>query len=783
MVQYRIGDGLIELDERGYISRLETSEGKKLLTESGSFFRLGREGNVQDSIRAEAIQQGMRFHFPNGGCLEAAMIQMEGYLRVTVTRVEGDGIENILFGPVMTSLDETIGDVVGVVQGQGTAIGVSALNMMTLPGFPREYPLHPAVDTERVLSMLSVDAFSIYDSAAYFSHAGSMLQLYSEERRRYRRRDIMGTADVEIPPMAALPDYDGGTAGMSFALFCCCAEPECLAKQALERIGQIECAEGLPHPIIDGEWAKTSRKSMAAYLISEFSPENLEKLLGYTKRAGFTRLYHPEPFQEWGHFTLRPDQFPQGDSSMKECCRKAEEQGIGLGVHTLTSFTTTNDSYVTPIPHPSLAKYGSRPLSAAVSREDTEIQVSDTGLYEIMTTLQTVQIDQELIVYQKAQDGRLIGCQRGAFHTEEAAHAAGAAVHLLCDYPYKVFFPDISLQDAYTQRLGELFRNTGLSQISFDGLEGCSYTGEDWYGCNRFCSRCWEDWENPGIINDASRLGHNLWHMHTRMNWGEPWGAKMREGMLEGRMRNQDFFKRNLFPRMLGWFLVRRANRKFEATNLQDIEWALSMSAGFDAGYALVADEKVLDTLGCTGDILDAVRRWEQLRLSGVLSEALRERLRDPGTEWHLEETEDGFLLYPLHISKPMVCDLLEMQPGQPGGADWSAENPFEEQEYDMILRVEGYGRILSPSLYTSKGMLKFSGAVQGGQYLIYRQGKALRTDRNYNALEELTVTGTGILDRGIQHLGFACDFDGEEGPEVTVRLLTYGSPEKLPKG
>ncbi len=698
------------------------------------------------------------------------MTQLEGYLRVTVTRAEGEGLENILFGPVLTSLDETIGDVVGVVQGQRTAIGVMALNMMTLPGFPREYPLHPAADTKRVLSMLSVDAFSIYDSAAYFSHTGSMLQLYSEERRRFRRRDILGTAHVEIPPMAALRDYDGGTAGMSFALFCCHAkqgyhakqgchtEQGCPAKQALERIGHIECAEGLPHPTIDGEWAKTSRKSMAAYLISEFSTENLEKLLGYTKRAGLTRLYHPEPFQEWGHFTLRPDQFPQGDSSMKECCQRAEEQGIGLGVHTLTSFTTTNDPYVTPIPHPSLAKYGSRSLTAAVSREDTEIQVADTALYEIMTTLQTVQVHQELITYQKAQDGRLIG------------------------YPYKVFFPDISLQDAYAKRLGELFRYTGLSQISFDGMEGCAYTGEDWYGCNRFCSRCWEEWKDPGIINDASRLGHNLWHMHTRMNWGEPWGAKMREGMLEGRMRNQDFFQRNLFPRMLGWFLVRRANRKFEATNLQDIEWALSMSAGFDAGYALVADEQVLDTLGCAGEILDAVRRWEQLRLSGVLSEDLRDRLRDPGTEWHLEEREDCFLLYPLHISTPMVCDLLEMQPGQPGGADWSVDNPFEEQGYDMTLRVEGYGRILSPSLYTSKGMLKFSGAVQGGQYLIYRQGKALRTDRNYNVLEELSVSGTGILDNGIQHLGFACDFDGEEGPEVTVRLFTYGCPEKLPR-
>lgn len=70
--------------------------------------------------------------------------------------------------------------------------------------------------------------------------------------------------------------------------------------------------------MIDGEWAKTSRKSMAAYLIAEFSTENIRKMLGYTRRAGLTRLYHPEPFRDWGHFTLRPEQFPLGDGPSAE---------------------------------------------------------------------------------------------------------------------------------------------------------------------------------------------------------------------------------------------------------------------------------------------------------------------------------------------------------------------------------------------------------------------------------------------------------------------------------
>lgn len=177
-----------------------------------------------------------------GGYLDAALEQKAGYLRVTVTEVRCRGLENILFGPVFTCLDETIGDVVGVVQGGGAALGVTALNIMTLPGFPREYPLPTAGDSRRVLSVLSVDAFSMYDSAAYYSHSGSMLQLYSEERRRPRSRDIMGVSGVEVPPMPPLTGYGGGAAGMSFALFCC--QPV----WALERIGEIERRGGCPTP-------------------------------------------------------------------------------------------------------------------------------------------------------------------------------------------------------------------------------------------------------------------------------------------------------------------------------------------------------------------------------------------------------------------------------------------------------------------------------------------------------------------------------------------------------
>lgn len=775
MKEIKIGALDISLDSCGRLSFVQEKGGEPLESYSPfPLFRLDTEDGLLSPLSLTQNGDKLVFAFEGGRELLVNVTPKSGYAVFKAEKVTGT-VKNLIAGPIFTAIDKVIGDVVGVVQGEELALGIQALNDYTIPGFPRECERLPEATSDRIVSALSVDSLSYFESAAFPATSGSLLQVFAENRRRKRSKTIMGAEAIAIPPMTPLPDYDGGVEGLSFALFCCKKE------DALKRIGEIELGEGLPHPMLDGEWAKTSRKAMSSYLITEFNTENIEKLLGYTKKAGLNALYHPEPFDCWGNFTLRKAQFPQGDSSMKECCEKAAKEGVRLGVHTLTAFTTTNDPYVTPVPNEQLADYGSSELCKDISADSTELLVEDTALYQIVTTLQTVKLEEELITYNQVEEGKLTGCVRGAFGTKAAPHSKGTAVKMLCDYPYKVFFPNIQLQEKYTSRLVELFCSTGLGQISFDGLEGCNYSGEDLFAQNRFCNQCFSGWGRPDLINDASRLLHNLWHMHTRMNWGEPWGSSMREGQTLARIKNQDFYRRNLFPRMLGWFLIRKANRKFEATSLEDLEWALSMAAGFDAGFALFADESALDTLGCTDVLLESVKNWEDLRLANMFSPELQERLRDPKTEWHLTRDKNEYKLYPMAISEPMVCDLLEMQPGQPGGSDWVYENPFDSQPYSFRMHIIGNGEIINPSITTPLGMVKFSCRVSGGQYLLYRfdeaGGKAVRTDRNYRVLEEISFSGKAVAAKGHQHIAFSCDFAGEEGPEITVNMMTYGEP------
>lgn len=246
-----------------------------------------------------------------------------------------------------------------------------------------------------------------------------------------------------------------------------------------------------------------------------------------------------------------------------------------MGVHTLSNFITTNDSYVTPVSSKHLLKQGTLTLKEDITDAQTDIRILKSDLFETPLSLNTLQIDDELIIYNKVEKEAdcflLKDCTRGAFKTKVSRHSVETTLYKLSDHAYKVFFPDLVLQDTLADRIADLMNKTGLSQISFDGLEGCAYTGHDEYATSRFVTRCYAQFDH-NVLNDASRLNHNLWHIHTRMNWGEPWGEAMRMGQVANRIKNQDFFRRNLFPRMLGWFLIRLADRKFECSTLEDVK-------------------------------------------------------------------------------------------------------------------------------------------------------------------------------------------------------------------
>jgi len=767
----------ITLGEDGCMSSVKAG-GKEVLLQSqkSALVSLMAGGAVLAPVKAERKDETLVFDFEGGRQVVLRFTQSDVCVTFEAVEVPADA-DALMFGPVFVTLDEAVGDVIGVCRGSGAAFGMQALNIKTVQGVPQEYAgaLKELVKYKQESTGISVGGFAETARAAARVEGGAVLQFSCRRRDRVEYREVNGVRDCLVLPVKGEDAY---IQGAKIALFAC------KESDALARIGWIEIEQGLPHPVIEGEWGKVSRGAMHSYLISNFYQDDIDFVIEKAKIAGLKYIYHEGPFQSWGHFTFNEDGFPGGDGQVKEIVEKCKANGIQVGVHTLTNFLNTHDAYVTPVPSEHLLKQGQLYLTQDIDDTQTDIPIRESHYFDTPLTLNALQCENELISFgsfEEKDGGYLLKkCRRGEYDTSAAAHQKEAPLYKLWDYPYNTLFPDLELQDAFCDRLVEIFNKTGLSQISFDGLEGCDYTGHDEYAHTRFSVRCFEGWDHT-VINDASGLHHFTWHMNTRMNWGEPWGEAMRTGQVEYRIKNQDFFRRNLFPRMLGWFLIRLADKKFDCSTLEDLEWALSESAGFDAGYGMTISVQTLHMHGQIDRLLTAMKYWDTLRLVDAFTDAQKEKLKDPATEWHLEkEDENTYLLYPMEISKPYICNLAEMQPGQPGGSDWSVMNNMEAG-FSIRLHNEGEGSIRNPAFKTAGGTIKFNCAIAESQYLLVDfEANAEVTNRNFVKIADAEVFGAAALPTGTSAVAFSCEHDRYESPEISVRFFTRGMPEGI---
>ncbi len=611
--------------------------------------RVGGKWHAANRAAWEEAGKTVTFNFDGiDGTAVVAVHTKPTHVTLELTELRAhDQVELVLWGPYPIAIGDLVGEVVGVVRDSDFAVGIQALNAKTLGGYPSEesdvepdgdvaddpgsYPGLPEALRKQQLWRGNTAMHAAY---------GSSVQAYC--RNRDRARVIKNWGHERF---VALPFHDGGVIGSKLALFAC------PATQALATLGEIEVVEGLPHPILDGRWAKTAPGATASYLIVDFGESTIDRAIKMTQDAGLKYLYQSSPFETWGHFKLKPDLFPNGWDGFRECVAKARHAGMGVGFHTLSNFITPNDPYVTPKPDPRLARVGTSKLTTGIDAVQTELPVADPVWFQKKTTMNTVVIGEELVRYDSVSaraPWRLLKCQRGAWGTKASPHAKGDAVGKLMDHDYKVFLTDASLAEEVARNIAAFCNHTGAIQLSFDGLEGNWSTGMGQYGRTLF-TVSWYDALKPElrgrIINDASNPGHFTWHIATRYNWGEPWYAGFRQSQTLYRMKNQLFYTRNLIPHMLGWFAVR------EDTTAQDAEWLCARAAGYDAGFALATSfgSKATQTSGQVGGldkkmaaILEVVNQWETARLSGAFPQSLKPALQDVNREFHLVAAGPG---------------------------------------------------------------------------------------------------------------------------------------------
>ncbi len=755
--------------------------------QSAPLLSIRSNGIIEAPSSASLTGSSIHLNYPQSG-VEAhiAVAEKDQYLIFELTDIKPEEkVELVIWGPYPTTIKETVGECVGVVRNKTFAIGIQALNVKTLGGYPtNENDTEPSYDIFSSDNLIDVDESvkMLYrGQTAKHTEYGSILQAYCRNRSETRVIENWGHTDYVVPAFE-----DGGMEGSKIALFGCPAD------QALEVIGRIEVKEGLPHPVIDGQWAKKANKATASYLIMGFGEENLDRALGLTKKAGLEYLYHGGPFENWGHFKLNEKAFPDNWDSMKQCVDRAGREGIKLGVHTLSNFITTNDPYVTPIPDDRLARVGESVLIRSIDETAEEIYIESPVFFNQMKNnfLHAVVIDEEIIRYQEVSEEEpwhLTGCVRGAYNTKASAHEKGAVIGKLMDHGYKVFLSNADLTEEIAENIARLFNETGLRQISFDGLEGVWSTGMGQYVRSWF-TKTWYDRLSPElrgkVINDASNPSHFNWHINTRYNWGEPWYAGFRESQTMYRLMNQDFYRRNLLPAMLGWFNMT------SITTLEDTEWLLARAAGFDAGFAFNLSFDALEKNGQSDTIFRAINTWETARMSGAFSPEQKKRMENIDNEFHLEEAVEGcWNLYPLKVEQFDHKQKIR-QPGEPLHTIFEFENPYQEQplvfKATLLPEENSPGSSVSKIIFEINRTRQIEIPVKMEPFQVLQldeKGELKLLDRNSNLIRRIAWSSDiPMLKNGLNHVITDADFSDDGFSQLKVEIKTRGPAEQAGK-
>ena len=788
------------LDGKGFVvSLLDRSSSMEYFPkgEKAPLLALNQDTSYLQPMSAEYDEaaQKITLNYANGSIATIKVDNKTDYLRFELVSVEPrNGIEAIVWGPYPTTIDEKIGETICVVRDSLFAIGMQALNINTVEGLPYGDdaggcfidPLPGQQVPDSIRSMIGKkvevnvnvtgdmpDYVRMYrGTAAVKKDFGSELRLFSRDHRKPRIIPIRsGSADYKqyVEPI------DVDFAGSAIALFGCPAE------KALDIIEKIELGEGLPHPELDGFWIKRSTVPGQAYLLNEGDPS---KSMQYAKECGFKLIHLGDFFQSWGHFGLKTGRFPKGAEDIRKATDAARQEGIFLGVHTLTMFTTTNDPYVSPVPSDSLCKTGSTVITKDLGKEDKEIYIQDPQFFRLLGSTHTVKIGKELINFQKVSDQepwRLLDCRRGQFGTAPAAYAAGTTIDKLINNDYSGFYPDINLQDAYARRLAEVCNETGIDLMDFDGYGGGSPTGHGDYGAARFIDLWYRSLDRYRLTCGAGTF-HYYWHIYAFMNWGEPWYNALRESQVNYRVENQRYFDRNLMPGMLGWFTL---NPEFRP---EEVEWIQARSAGFNAGYLLRVDESI-ERNGFRDELFELIREWQKARNEKVFSAEQLKRLQNPKNEFHLVKvSESQWDLYPVQLFRKGVHKYRTAQIGETVISKYSFVNPYGSQDakfYITAVPVDGNQSASVSNLKITVNnyqSLIINEPVKAGDRLMCDGKSVYLCDPYWKIVKSIPVDNMLSLQEGENKVEFSCDFSGDKAPVLQFEFKAVGSSERVGK-
>jgi len=721
--------------------------------------------------------------YPGGIVAHVSALETRDHIRFQLKSLSPrDGIDSVVWGPIHTTINGRIGDLIGVVRSDDWAIGMMGLTDNTIGGPPSDsdfykmgYYIHSLdpVNHPAPLPYHEGQRFGVggdgKNDVAFFSHpeeyfqfivgnaaqiepeSGSSITYHSRDRRKpYTFLFSLLPDFPDSTPRHQITDpLDADFIGSAVAMYAC---PD---NRGLSVIESIILSEGLPHITRDGIWIRDPRaqKPDIAWYGSH------DRLIEYADALGLKAVqdeslgeYYPNPADPWAGKRVG---FSGGLSkTIKEFTEDTAKHGILYGLHTLCTFIQPHSSDVRPIPNSQLQTVLRTHLESTISATDTDVRViepsflSEPGTWHGGPDINVLRAGTELLTYNGISASApytFTGIKRGQYGTTAASHTAGDELAKLQMNCYHGFVPDMKLLADYADYYANLLNSGGMQYVDFDGLESTLYQNQGYYAVRSFFRRLFETYGRLSggkyLRVMASATFPGGWEYESVGNVGggrqnfdpvvNQWGREGKD------IRNG--YGNSYYP---GTFGIQSYSSDWSVYDAENLE---AKSIGWDCTYMLGLSERSVESSGEKAAIFKQYRMWEDARAANVITPPIKKLLQDMGMKYHLEARGTrGFTLYPVRENRFLL-------PASASAAQINIVNPYAAQPLQLMLRAQS--DLASAYVALPDGSNLHLPGINKGQMVMIRSGRAYVADANHNRITDINLRQVPALRTGTSSL------------------------------
>lgn len=423
----------------------------------------------------------------------------------------------------------------------------------------------------------------------------------------------------------------------------------------LDGIASMEHDYGLPHGV---ESRRSDMINASAYWSSNVTPKTVDEHIRYARMGGFKLMliYYPAIFKTnyaydtCGDYDYRPE-YPEGPKDLQRMVAKIKEAGITPGIHFLHSHIGIKSRYVTPVADHRLNKTRRFTLSKPLDTSCTDVYVEENPEGTVMVDhCRVLQFGGELISYEGYTTEwpyHFTGCQRGLYDTVIEAHPEGLIGGLVdvseyCEGYSFYLDQNSSLQDEVADKLAAAY-NAGFEYVYFDGSEGTNAPYE--FHVPNAQYRVYKKLKPAPLFTEGAAKAHFSWHFLSGGNAFDVFPPKIfKEKICEfpqeeaPRMR-QDFTRLNFG--WWGFWTPGQLEGDPVGTQPDMFEFGTSRAAAWDCPVTMMEMQN-FQNHPRTKDILEVMRRWEDVRAKKWLTEEQKCMLKSAKQEHILLINEEG---------------------------------------------------------------------------------------------------------------------------------------------